>query len=54
MEVLTPIVPGGPAAMIRDRYDPVQLFDLVPQLQLQFDPELAELDQLLDDEVLFH
>jgi transposase, IS5 family len=39
--------------MIRDRYDPVQLFDLVPQLQLQFEPELAELDRLLDDAVLF-
>ncbi len=39
--------------MIRDRYDPVQLFDLVPQLQFQFEPELAELDRLLDDDVLF-
>ncbi len=39
--------------MIHDRYDPVQLFDLVPQLQLHFEPELAELDPLLDDEVLF-
>jgi IS5 family transposase len=39
--------------MIRDRYDPVQLFDLIPQLHLQFEPEFAELDQLLDDEVLF-
>ena len=39
--------------MIRDHYDPVQLFDLVPQLHLQFEPELAALDQLLDDEVLF-
>jgi transposase, IS5 family len=39
--------------MIRDRYDPVQLFDLVPQLQLQFEPELAELDRLLEDEILF-
>ena len=38
--------------MIRDRYDPVQLFDLVPQLHLQFEPELAELDRLLDDELL--
>lgn len=38
--------------MIRDRYDAVQLFDLVPQLGLQFEPELAELDRLLDDEVL--
>jgi IS5 family transposase len=54
MELSNPIIPsGGPAAMIRDRYDPVQLFALVPQLQLQFEPELAELDQLLDDEILF-
>jgi IS5 family transposase len=29
------------------------LFDLVPQLQLALDPELAVLDRLLDDEVLF-
>jgi hypothetical protein len=39
--------------MIRDRYDPVQLFDLVPLLHLQFEPELAAVDRLLDDEVLF-
>jgi IS5 family transposase len=39
--------------MIRDRYDPMDLFALVPRLQLQFEPELAELDRLLDDEVLF-
>jgi predicted HTH domain antitoxin len=29
------------------RYDPVQLFDLAPQLQLQFEPELAELDRAI-------
>jgi len=39
--------------MIRDRYEPMQLFDLVPQLQLAFEPELAEIDRLLDDEELF-
>lgn len=39
--------------MIRDRYEPVPLFDLIPQLHLQFEPELDELDRLLDDEVLF-
>ena len=39
--------------MIRDRYEPLQLFDLVPQLQLQFEPELAEVDRLLDDDALF-
>jgi hypothetical protein len=31
----------------------VQLFELVPQLQLQFEPELAELNRLLDDELSF-
>ncbi len=39
--------------MIIDRYDPVNLFQLVPQLQLEMDPELAALDRLLEDDVLF-
>jgi IS5 family transposase len=39
--------------MIRDRYAPLCLFDLVPQLQLRFEPELAELDRLLEDDALF-
>jgi IS5 family transposase len=39
--------------MIRDRYDPLDLFALVPQLQLQFEPELAVMDRLLDDDALF-
>ena len=39
--------------MIIDRYDPVNLFQLVPQLQLELAPELAKLDQLLEDDVLF-
>jgi transposase, IS5 family len=39
--------------MIIDRYDPVNLFRLVPQLQLEMEPELAALDKLLDDDVLF-
>jgi IS5 family transposase len=39
--------------MIRDRYAPLDLFALVPQWQLAFEPELAELDQLLADDVLF-
>jgi IS5 family transposase len=39
--------------MIIDRYDPVRLFDLVPQLQLELGPELVGLDRLLDDDVLF-
>ncbi|MBA3702293.1 MAG: ISNCY family transposase [Rubrobacteraceae bacterium] len=39
--------------MIVDRYDPINLFELVPKLRLQFEPELAELDRLLDDDALF-
>ena len=39
--------------MIVDRYDPINLFELVPKLKLEMEPELAGLDELLDDEVLF-
>src|SRR6266851_3058352 len=39
--------------MIVDRYDPMNLFDLIPQLQLAMEPVLAELDGLLDDDDLF-
>lgn len=39
--------------MLRDRYDPINLFDLVPALSLQLDPVLSHLDQLLDDDSLF-
>ena len=40
--------------MIVDRYEPVNLFELLPkQLQLEMDPVLAKLDRLLDDDVLF-
>jgi transposase, IS5 family len=40
--------------MIVDRYDPINLFEeLVPKLNLRMEPELAQLDRLLDDEVLF-
>ena len=39
--------------MLRDRYAPQDLFALVPKLQLALDPELAQLDQLLDDDALF-
>jgi transposase, IS5 family len=39
--------------MIVDRYDPINLFELVPKLKLEMEPELAELDELLDDDVLF-
>jgi len=39
--------------MLRDRYDPMNLFDLVPALSMELDPVLTRLDQLLDDETLF-
>ena len=39
--------------MLRDRSAPVDLFALVPALQLRFEPELAELDRLLDDDQIF-
>ncbi len=39
--------------MLRDRYEPQDLFALVPKLQVAFDPELAQLDQLLEDDELF-
>jgi transposase, IS5 family len=39
--------------MIVDRYDPINLFELVPKLKLEFEPELAELDVLLEDDELF-
>jgi IS5 family transposase len=39
--------------MLTDRYDPVDLFALVPQLSLRMEPELAQLDRLLEDDALF-
>jgi transposase, IS5 family len=39
--------------MIVDRYDPINLFEMVPKLKMEFEPELAQLDQLLDDDQLF-
>jgi transposase, IS5 family len=39
--------------MIVDRYDPINLFEMVPKLKLEFEPELAQLDELLDDDKLF-
>jgi transposase, IS5 family len=39
--------------MIVDRYDPVNLFELVPKLKLEMEPVLARLDVLLDDDELF-
>jgi hypothetical protein len=40
--------------MIVDRYDPVNLFEMIPKLKLQFEPELVQLDGLLDDDELFN
>ena len=39
--------------MIVDRYNPINLFEMVPKLNLQMEPELAQLDVLLDDDMLF-
>jgi IS5 family transposase len=39
--------------MLRDRYEPLDLFALVPQVGLELDPVLTALDALLDDDVLF-
>jgi len=39
--------------MLRDRSAPVDLFALVPALGLRFEPELAELDRLLEDDQIF-
>ncbi|MGH3148991.1 MAG: transposase [Rubrobacter sp.] len=39
--------------MIVDRYEPVNLSELTPKLHLEMEPELAALDQLLDDDELF-
>lgn len=39
--------------MIVDRYDPVNLFELVPELRLEMEPELAALDRLLKDDEIF-
>ncbi len=39
--------------MLRDRSETVDLFMLVPALELRFEPELAELDRLLEDDQIF-
>ena len=40
--------------MIVDRYDAVDLCGLIPGLRLEMESELAELDRLLDDDVVFN
>jgi transposase, IS5 family len=39
--------------MLRERYEPMNLFALVPGLRLALDPVLTQLDRLLDDDTLF-
>ena len=39
--------------MLRDRYEPMDLFAFVPKLSLAMDPILTELDRLLEDDVVF-
>jgi IS5 family transposase len=39
--------------MLRDRAAAVDLFAMVPALELRFEPELAELDRLLEDDHIF-
>ena len=39
--------------MLRNRYDRTDLFALAPQLGLRFEPQLEQLDRLLDDDELF-
>jgi IS5 family transposase len=39
--------------MLRDRYAPMNLFELVPALSLELDPVLTQLDRVLDDDTLF-
>ena len=39
--------------MIVDRYPPLRLFTLVPKLRQDFEPVLAQLDRLLEDDAIF-
>jgi IS5 family transposase len=39
--------------MLRERYEPMDLFALVPKLGTNLDPILTQLNHLLDDDVLF-
>ena len=39
--------------MLRERYAPMNLFELVPALSLALDPVLSQLDHVLDDDTLF-
>ena len=39
--------------MLRDRYDPINLFECIPTLSMKMDPVLAQIDTLLDDDTIF-
>src|SRR6266487_1790676 len=39
--------------MLRDRYDPINLFEYIPALAMETDAVLTRLDTLLDDDLLF-
>lgn len=39
--------------MLRDRYDPLNLFEVVSALGMEVDPVLMQLDSVLDDDTLF-
>jgi IS5 family transposase len=39
--------------MLRQRYDPLNLFDHIPALGIETDAVLTQLDTLLDDDGLF-
>ena len=39
--------------MLRDRYEPMDIFQIVSGLTLAMEPELAQLDKLLEDDTLF-
>jgi IS5 family transposase len=39
--------------MLRDRYDPMNIFERIPSLSMQLDPILAQMDTLLDDDTIF-
>jgi hypothetical protein len=43
----------GESPMLRDRYDHMDIFALVMALSLAMEPVLAQLEQLLDDDVFF-
>ncbi len=39
--------------MLRNRYDPLNLFEYIPALSMTMDPTLAQIDILLDDDLIF-